>query len=129
MPRRCACSSPSLSPASSGATCASVMAAGDKHLVEQRLQSEQLLRGRFPDGRLDPRRPADGHEVTREYIVHPGAVVVVPLLPDGRLVMERQYRYPLGRVLLEFPAGKIDPGEAPFATAVRELIEETGYRA
>jgi ADP-ribose pyrophosphatase len=101
----------------------------DQHLIEQRLQSEQLLRGRFLDVRRDTVRLADGHTVTREYIVHPGAVVVVPLLPDGRLVMERQYRYPLGRVLLEFPAGKIDPGEAPFVTAVRELIEETGYRA
>lgn len=105
------------------------MADDDPHLIEQRLQSEQLLRGRFLDVRRDTVRLADGHTVTREYIVHPGAVVVVPLLPDGRLVMERQYRYPLGRVLLEFPAGKIDPGESPFATAVRELIEETGYRA
>jgi ADP-ribose pyrophosphatase len=105
------------------------MADDDQHLIEQRLQSEQLLHGRFLDVRRDTVRLADGHTVTREYIVHPGAVVVVPLLPDGRLVMERQYRYPLGRVLLEFPAGKIDPGEAPFVTAVRELIEETGYRA
>jgi ADP-ribose pyrophosphatase len=55
--------------------------------------------------------------------------MMVPLLPDGRLVMERQYRHPMGRVMLEFPAGKIDPGEAPFACAVRELAEETGYRA
>ncbi len=61
--------------------------------------------------------------------MHPGAVMVVPLLDDGRLVMERQYRYPMARVLLEFPAGKIDPGESPFACALRELAEETGYRA
>jgi ADP-ribose pyrophosphatase len=101
----------------------------DKHLIEQRLKSEQLLRGNFLDVRRDTVRLPDGHEVTREYIVHPGAVVVVPILPDGRLVMERQYRYPLGRVILEFPAGKIDPGEPPFATGVRELFEETGYRA
>lgn len=101
----------------------------DDHLIEHRLQSEELLRGNFLDVRRDTVRLADGHTVSREYIVHPGAVMVVPILPDGRVVMERQYRYPLGRVLLEFPAGKIDPGEAPFATAVRELIEETGYRA
>ena len=70
-----------------------------------------------------------GTHATREYIVHPGAVMVVPILDDGRLVMERQFRYPMQRVMLEFPAGKIDPGEAPFTTAVRELAEETGYRA
>ena len=55
--------------------------------------------------------------------------MIVPLLADGRLVMERQWRYPLARVMLEFPAGKIDAGEAPFSCAVRELAEETGYRA
>jgi ADP-ribose pyrophosphatase len=70
-----------------------------------------------------------GTQATREYIVHPGAVMVVPILDDGRLVMERQFRHPMGRVMLEFPAGKIDPGEPPFACAVRELAEETGYRA
>jgi ADP-ribose pyrophosphatase len=63
----------------------------------------------------------------REYIVHPGAVLMVPVLDDGRLLVERQFRYPLDRVFLEFPAGKIDPGEAPEATARRELVEETGY--
>ena len=61
--------------------------------------------------------------------MHPGAVMVVPLLDDGRLVVERQYRYPLARVMLEFPAGKIDAGESPAACAVRELAEETGYHA
>jgi ADP-ribose pyrophosphatase len=62
-------------------------------------------------------------------VVHPGAVVVVPLLDDGRLVMERQYRYPIGRTMLEFPAGKIDAGEPALSCAQRELAEETGYRA
>jgi ADP-ribose pyrophosphatase len=66
---------------------------------------------------------------TREYIVHPGAVLIVPVHADGRLVVERQFRYPLNRVLVEFPAGKLDPGEAPLATAERELLEETGYAA
>ena len=61
--------------------------------------------------------------------MHPGAVMVVPLLDDGRLVMERQWRYPLERVMLEFPAGKLERGEAPLTCAVRELAEETGYRA
>lgn len=103
--------------------------ADDKHLTEALVSAETVWRGRFLDVRRDIVELPDGAHTTREYIVHPGAVMMVPLLPDGRLVMERQYRYPMGRVMLEFPAGKIDAGEAPFACAVRELAEETGYRA
>ncbi len=79
--------------------------------------------------RRDRVRLPSGREATREYIVHPGAVLIVPVLPDGRLVLERQFRYPIGKVMLEFPAGKIDPHETPLATAKRELIEEAGYSA
>ena len=104
-------------------------AAGDAHLVETLVQAEPVWRGRLLDVRRDTVALPDGQRATREYIVHPGAVMVVPLLPDGRLLMERQYRYPVGRVMLEFPAGKIDAGEAPFDCIVRELAEETGYRA
>ncbi|WP_119353324.1 NUDIX domain-containing protein [Azohydromonas sediminis] len=103
--------------------------ADDEHLRESRVASEVVFRGALLDVRRDRVRLPDGREATREYIVHPGAVVVVPLLDDGRLVMERQFRYPLGRVLLELPAGKIDAGEGPLATGVRELAEETGYTA
>jgi ADP-ribose pyrophosphatase len=103
--------------------------ADDAHLFESLLQGEQVWRGNFLDVRRDTVALPDGQQGTREYIVHNGAVMIVPLLPDGRVLMERQYRYPVGRVMLEFPAGKIDPGEAPFTTAVRELAEETGYRA
>jgi ADP-ribose pyrophosphatase len=79
--------------------------------------------------RSDRVRLPNGAEAAREYIVHPGAVMIVPLLDDGRLVVERQYRYPLARVMLEFPAGKIDAGEPALVCAVRELAEETGYTA
>ena len=79
--------------------------------------------------RRDRVRLPDGGEATREYVVHPGAVLMLPILADGRLVLERQFRYPVGRVMLEFPAGKIDPCETPLATAQRELREETGYAA
>jgi len=103
--------------------------ADDAHLRETRIAGEVVFRGALLDVRRDRVRLPDGREATREYVVHPGAVVVVPLLDDGRLVMERQFRYPLGRVLLELPAGKIDAGEGPLATAVRELAEETGYTA
>ena len=103
--------------------------ADDEALRETLLQSEQVWRGRFLDVRRDTVSHADGSRATREYIVHPGAVMVVPLLADGRFVMERQYRHPMGRVMLEFPAGKLDAGEAPFDCARRELAEETGYTA
>jgi ADP-ribose pyrophosphatase len=101
----------------------------DAHLREDTLHSEQVYRGRFLDVRRDRIRLPDGGESQREYIVHPGAVMVVPLLDDGRLVVERQWRYPLARAMLEFPAGKLDAGEPPLACAIRELAEETGYRA
>jgi ADP-ribose pyrophosphatase len=101
----------------------------DKHLHERLVAGEQVWQGRFLDVRRDTVALPNGHRATREYIVHPGAVMVVPILDDGRLVMERQHRHPMGRVMLEFPAGKIDSGEPPFTCAVRELAEETGYRA
>ncbi len=101
----------------------------DAHLREETLASVQVYRGHFLDVRRDEVRLPDARVVAREYIVHPGAVMIVPLLDDGRLVVERQWRYPMRRAMLEFPAGKIDAGEPPFACAVRELAEETGYRA
>ena len=104
-------------------------AADDAHLREETLVSDQVYRGAFLDVRRDQARMPDGATAQREYIVHPGAVMVVPLLDDGRLVIERQWRYPLARVMIEFPAGKIDAGEPPLLCGVRELAEETGYRA
>jgi len=103
--------------------------ANDKHLTERFVRGEQVFRGRMLDVRRDTIMLPGGDQATREYIVHPGAVMVVPLLDDGRLVVERQYRYPLGQVLLEFPAGKLDAGESVQACGQRELCEETGYQA
>ena len=103
--------------------------ASDAHLREDTLQSEQVYRGHFLDVRRDQVRLPDGSTAGREYIVHPGAVMVVPLLDDGRLVVERQWRHPMARVMLEFPAGKLEMSEPPFECAVRELFEETGYCA
>ena len=101
----------------------------DHHLRESPLESLQVYRGAFLDVRCDQVRLPDGKVAQREYVIHPGAVMVVPLLPDGRLLMERQWRYPMGRAMLEFPAGKLEAGEPVLDCAIRELIEETGYRA
>jgi ADP-ribose pyrophosphatase len=101
----------------------------DQHLIETLLDSQTLVQGNFLQVRRDTVRLPDGQPATREYVVHPGAVMIVPLLDDGRVVMERQFRYPVAQVILEFPAGKIDPGEDRLSCAMRELAEETGYRA
>jgi len=100
-----------------------------EHLREEPIDSEQVFDGKLLDVRRDHVRLPNGATATREYIVHSGAVMIVPMLDDGRLVVERQYRYPLARVMTEFPAGKIDAGEATLTCAIRELAEETGYRA
>jgi ADP-ribose pyrophosphatase len=103
------------------------------HLIEKKLSSTELFKGRLLHAYRDVVSLPDGSQATREYVVHPGAVMVVPLLEDAsgstRVVLERQFRYPVGRVMVEFPAGKLDAGESCFACAQRELREETGFTA
>jgi ADP-ribose pyrophosphatase len=101
----------------------------DDSLRETKIDGQQVYSGHFLDVRRDRIRLPDGAEAAREYIVHPGAVMIVPILDDGRLVIERQWRYPLDRAMLEFPAGKLEAGENPWHCAIRELSEETGYSA
>jgi len=105
------------------------MSNSEKHLEETCISSTRVFDGHLMKVNQDTVRLPNGEQSVREYTVHPGAVAIIPVLDDGRFVMERQFRYPLHRVFLEFPAGKIDPGEDPVATAHRELLEETGYVA
>ncbi|MFM8610697.1 MAG: NUDIX domain-containing protein [Burkholderiaceae bacterium] len=98
-------------------------------LAETRVGGELLFSGHFLTAWRDEVRLPDGSLAHREYVTHPGAVVVVALLDDGRVVMERQYRYPVGRAMIELPAGKLERGEDPMRCAQRELLEETGYTA
>lgn len=103
--------------------------ADDSHLRETPLSRTELLRGHFLHVVRDTVRMPDGAHATREFVLHPGAVMVIGLLDDGRVVMERQFRHPMQAVMIEFPAGKLDAGEGSLACAQRELLEETGYSA
>jgi ADP-ribose pyrophosphatase len=105
------------------------LGADTSHLRETTIDSEQIWKGRLLDLRRDRVSLPDGSTGHREYIVHPGAVMIVAMLDDDRLIVERQWRHPIGKALLEFPAGKLEAGEPVIACAVRELFEETGYRA
>ena len=101
----------------------------DRHLTETMVASDVVFDGVLLHIRRDTVRLPDGSLAQREFVVHPGAALVVPVLADGDLVAVRQFRYPVGEVFLEFPAGKIDPPESALATARRELAEEAGYEA
>lgn len=103
--------------------------AADPHLTEHATAREELLKGHFLHVVRETVRLPDGAAATREFVLHPGAVAVVPLLDDGRIVLERQYRHPTRQVHIEIPAGKLDAGEEPLACGQRELLEETGYVA
>jgi ADP-ribose pyrophosphatase len=101
----------------------------DDGLIEKKVESVTLHEGKFLTVKCDTVELPDGKHATREFVEHPGAVMILPLFDDGRVLLERQFRYPIGKVLVEFPAGKIDPNEDELTCAKRELQEETGYTA
>jgi ADP-ribose pyrophosphatase len=101
----------------------------DDGLLEKKVESVTLHTGKFLTLKCDTVELPDGKHATREFVEHPGAVMILPMFDDGRVLLERQFRYPVGRVLLEFPAGKLDPNEDELTCAKRELQEETGYTA
>lgn len=101
----------------------------DSHLREVPIARSELLKGHFLQVVRDTVRLPSGKQATREFVRHPGAVMVIGLLEDGQVILERQYRHPMGAVMIEFPAGKLDAGEGSLKCAQRELLEETGYSA
>jgi len=103
--------------------------AGDDHLREEKISGEDVYGGIFLKMKRDKVSLPDGQEAVREYLTHPGAVAIVALLDDGRVLLERQYRYPIAKTCIEIPAGKLDPNEDHLLCAQRELEEETGYSA
>ena len=102
---------------------------GDQHLREERISGEDIYGGIFLNMKRDRVSLPDGQEAVREYLTHPGADAILAILDDGRILLERQYRYPIAKVCMEIPAGKLDPNEDPLVCAQRELEEETGYSA
>jgi ADP-ribose pyrophosphatase len=102
---------------------------GDGHLREVTLESKPVYEGYYLKLIQDQVQLPNRQIAGREYLIHPGAVAIVPILPDGRVLLERQYRYPLHQAFIEIPAGKLDPGENTLTCAKRELQEETGFIA
>jgi|TARA_B100001996_G_scaffold30913_1_gene23491 ADP-ribose pyrophosphatase len=98
-------------------------------LKESTVSSEKVYDGTFLDVRKDVVSLPDGKTSTREWINHPGAACIIPIMPDGKLGLIKQYRYPVQSTMIELPAGKLDMGEKPEVCAIRELEEETGYLA
>jgi ADP-ribose pyrophosphatase len=94
---------------------------------EKKLATKQIYRGRAVSIRVDTVEKASGKKTTREVVEHPDCVAVVVLDEQGNLLLVRQFRHPVGRSLLEIPAGGIDPGEEPAESVRRELQEEIGY--
>ena len=101
----------------------------DDQLIEKTLSSELVYSGIFLQVKKDEVELFSGQKSVREYILHPGAALILPELDQSQLLMIKQYRHPLKEVFMEFPAGKLDPGENSLQTAHRELKEETGYEA
>ena len=93
------------------------------------LEHKEVYCGKIVTLNVDTIRQASGRTTIREVVLHPGGVAAIPILDDGRLILIRQFRYPIGRFILEIPAGKLDSGQSPKDTIARELIEETGYCA
>lgn len=102
---------------------------GDSHLREERISGEDIYGGIFLKMKRDKIALPSGEEAVREYLTHPGAVAIVAILDDGRVLLERQYRYPIAKACIEIPAGKLEIGEDHLLCAKRELEEETGYTA
>ena len=93
------------------------------------LKSEIRFKGKVFDHQVDEIEYESGNKGIREVAIHPGGAVVVPIKEDGKIILVRQFRYPLQKTLVELPAGKLDKGEDPLVCATRELEEETGYKA
>jgi ADP-ribose pyrophosphatase len=93
------------------------------------LDHREVYSGKIVKLHVDTIQLESGKPVIREVVVHPGGVTAVPVLDDGRIMLIRQFRYPIGRFILELPAGKLDSGQTPIDTIARELEEEIGYSA
>jgi ADP-ribose pyrophosphatase len=93
------------------------------------LSHQEVYSGKIVKLHVDTIRQASGRDTIREVVLHPGGVAAIPVLNDGRLLLIRQFRYPIGKFILEIPAGKLDSGQPPIETIAREIEEETGYSA
>ncbi len=98
-----------------------------KDLIETKISSEALLKGKLLNAWRDEVRLPNGKTGIREYITHPGAVIMIPLFPDGDTILVKQFRYPVGKTFLELPAGKLEGTEPREEAVQRELAEEIGY--